>query len=120
MAGKFWSLKVIPQSLNEPTLDGLSTVAVIVAVPPAVRVPEAGETWHQVPGLPAVLAVTQFNVAVPGLLSCVVRGPGLEPWEIPEKVNVPGFKLIPGIGWGPTLIVTDLVSVPPGPVQESV
>lgn len=88
---------LMPQSVKVPTLDGLETLTVTLCCPPPeARLPEAGETEHQVPGLPGTGPATQLRVAVPVFLMVMAWPAGVAPPEIPVKLKVVGERKMVG------------------------
>ena len=108
------------EQLKVPTLDGTSTLTEVAAELPGTKVPEAGETWHQVWLVEAV----QFKFLAPAAAVLVivrVFGAGAAwPETALNAGMIAGFTPMVAEGWAPTETATDLVSVPPGPLQERV
>ena len=91
------SLTLIPQSVQLLTLVGGVTLMVTLILAPATRVPDEGDTEHQVPGLPGkLLPPVQLRVALPVLAMFIVWLGGVEPPETPVKVKLEGVRVMVG------------------------
>jgi hypothetical protein len=72
--------------VKEPTFEGLSTVTVKVCAALDERDPEVWLTWHQLASVEAV----QFIVALPVFVTVSDWPGGVEPPEIPVKLETVG------------------------------
>ena len=107
---------MVTVQLKVPTLEGASTVTVILALLPALMAPDEEEMWHQV----WLVEPVQFKVALPKALEMFKVCPaGAEPPETPEKVKEVGLKTIWGLGVGLLLDAWQVIKPVPLPqVQE--